>query len=100
MFKFERGRVFQTRPRFFIANKNLDVILLVQTEYEKRMPTADLTSEQIVTKLLSSNEILRRQKGNFYINNPAIDTLGEFLAEHWEPPVFEEKEVSRFVFIK
>ncbi len=26
------------------------------------MPTAELTSEQIVTKLLSSNEIIKRQK--------------------------------------
>ncbi len=64
------------------------------------MPTAELTSEQIVTKLLSSNEILKKQKGNFYITNPAIDTLGEFLETHWEPPVFEPQEVPRFVFIK
>lgn len=61
------------------------------------MPTAELTSEQIVTKLLSSNEILKKQKGNFYITNPSIDTLGEFLEEHWELPV---QEISRFVFIK
>lgn len=64
------------------------------------MPAAELTSEQIVTKLLSSNEILKKQNGNFYITNPSIDTLGEFLEEHWELPVFEEKEISRFMFIK
>lgn len=67
---------------------------------KKSMSTAELTSEQIVTKLLSSNEIIKRQKGNFYITNPAIDTLGEFLKEHWEVPEFVPKEISRFVFIK
>lgn len=64
------------------------------------MSTAELTSEQVVTKLLSSNEILKIQNGNFYISNPAIDTLGDFLIDNWKPPVIEEKEVSRFVFIK
>lgn len=64
------------------------------------MPTAELTSEQIVTKLLSSNEVLKKQKGNFYISNPAVDTLGDFLIDNWEPPVLEPQEVSRFVFIK
>lgn len=64
------------------------------------MQTAELTSEQIVTKLLSSNEIIKKQKGNFYITNPAIDTLGEFLEKHWEAPVFEPQEIPRFVFIK
>lgn len=64
------------------------------------MPTTELTSEQIVTKLLSSNEILKKQNGNFYITNPSIDTLGEFLEETWEPPAFEAKDIPRFVFIK
>lgn len=67
---------------------------------KKYMPTAELTSEQIVTKLLSSNEILKKQKEDFYITNPAIDTLGEFLEENWEIPVIEPQETPRFVFIK
>ncbi len=64
------------------------------------MPTAEITSEQIVTKLLSSNEILKKQNKSFFIPNPAFETLGDFLINNWEPPVFEEKEISRFVFIK
>ena len=64
------------------------------------MPTAELTNEQIVTKLLSSNEILKKKNGSFYITNPAIATLGDFLNDNVETRVIEQTEVSRFVFIK
>lgn len=64
------------------------------------MSVAELSSEQVVTRLLSSNEIIKPRSGNFCITNPDIDTLGDFLEENWEPPEIEVKEVSRFVFIK
>lgn len=40
--------------------------------------TAELTSEQIVTKLLSEHQILKRTKENFYISNSS-GSLGEYL---------------------
>ncbi len=65
--------------------------------------TAELTNEEIVTRLLSSNEVLKPQKGNFYISNPMLDTLGDFLldieTEYKEPPSIETKD-SKYVFIK
>ncbi len=65
--------------------------------------TAELTSEEIVTRLLISNEVLKPKKGNFYISNPMLDTLGDFLldaeAEYKEPPKFETKD-TKYVFIK
>ena len=44
--------------------------------------TKDLTQEEIVTKILSSNEILRKQKEKVYISNPEKNygNLGVFLA--------------------
>ena len=65
--------------------------------------TVELSSEEIVTNLLSSNEILRQKRGNFYISNPAMNTLGDFLLdidEEYIPPKFEQKEVSKYKFIK
>lgn len=43
--------------------------------------TVELSAEEAVTKLLTSNQILKQQKGNFYIDNPLVDTLGDFLLE-------------------
>ena len=40
--------------------------------------TTDLTSEEIVTRLLTSNEILNPNRKTQYISNPGIN-LGEFL---------------------
>ena len=40
--------------------------------------TAELTAEEIVTNLLSSQEILKRKKENFYISNG--ESLGEYLS--------------------
>ena len=40
-----------------------------------------LASEEAVTKLLSSNEIIKPKKRNFYISNPKVTTLGDFLLE-------------------
>ena len=61
--------------------------------------TEDLTQEEIVTQILSSNEILRRQKEVFYISNPdqKMGNLGLFLAEL--PKQVEKKEISKYSFI-
>lgn len=64
--------------------------------------TAELSTEQVVTNLLASNDIIRVNNKNFYITNPALDTLGDFLLDIDEEipvPEFEYKEPSRFVFI-
>ena len=56
----------------------------------------NLTSEEAVTKLLSSNEILHVEKKNMFITNP-FDSLGEFLKNvKTEPSPYEGK----YVFIK
>ena len=63
--------------------------------------TAELTSEQIVTNLLSEHEILKRSRDNFYISNK-ISSLGEYLLNAPKEKVIDEqetKEVSRFSFI-
>ena len=39
--------------------------------------TIELTTEEIVTRLLTSNEILKRNKDNFYMSNPS--SLGNYL---------------------
>lgn len=39
---------------------------------------AEFTNEQIVTQLLSSNEILKPENSNFYIKNPGV-SLGDYL---------------------
>lgn len=72
-----------------------------QTRYEK--VTVELSAEEVVTKLLTSNQILKQQKGNFYIDNPLVDTLGDFLLEI-EPeinsPSLPEQEDIKYRFIK
>ena len=64
--------------------------------------TTELTSEQIVTKLLSEHQILKHSKGNFYIKNPT-ETLGEYLVNlpEEEQVILEEapQKSSRFSFI-
>lgn len=64
--------------------------------------TAELTAEQIVTNILTSNEIIRRREGNFYISNPA-GNLGEFLLKEPIKQTQEEiceEEPSKYTFIK
>lgn len=39
---------------------------------------AEMTAEEVVTNMLSSNEILKRSENNFYISTPS--DLGEFLS--------------------
>ena len=51
---------------------------------------AELTSEQIVTKLLTSNEILKPIRDNFYISNDNYN-LGEYLDNL--PDEFYEEEI-------
>lgn len=41
--------------------------------------TAELTAEEIVTNLLSMNQILLNKKGNFYISNGG--SLGDYLRD-------------------
>ena len=62
--------------------------------------TEDLTQEEIVTQILSSNEILRRQKDNFYISNPnqKLGNLGLFLSN--QPKLIQPEMNSKYSFIK
>ena len=55
--------------------------------------TVEMTSEEIVTQILSSNEILRPKKGNFYVSNK--DTLGDFLKNLPQEEVVEETAVEK-----
>lgn len=65
--------------------------------------TAEVSSEEIVTKLLTSNEIIKPKTGNFYISNPMLDTLGDYLSEI--PPETNPVEIKpidsfKYKFIK
>jgi len=69
---------------------------------------AELTSEQIVTKLLVSNQILKPFREKFYITNENYN-LGEFLEnlpdEFYEEEIVsleseEEEENSKYIFIQ
>ncbi len=57
--------------------------------------TAELTSEQIVTNLLISNEILKPK--NVYANISSGNDLGEFLNKL--PEIDSNKPISRYTFI-
>jgi len=64
--------------------------------------TAELTSEQIVTRLLTSGSIIEPKNDNFYITNPGSN-LGEFLlnSKAEQPDENEIKEEpTRYTFIK
>ena len=44
------------------------------------LTTAELTSEEIVTRLLTSNQILKKQDSDFCVTNPGTSLpLGKFL---------------------
>ena len=46
-----------------------------------KLTTAELTSEEIVTRLLTSNQILKKQDSDYCITNPGVNMpLGEILA--------------------
>lgn len=53
--------------------------------------TTELTQEEIVTNLLSSNEILKRNNANFYITSPT--NLGEYL-NNVSKEIKDEKDKS------
>ena len=57
---FQKDNTIGTYSNFkkYIAKKNLNVILCLQTEYEKIMQTAELTSEQIEKRKFFSYSIL------------------------------------------
>ena len=64
---------------------------------------AELTAEQIVTNILSSHEILKRSKENFYINS--ANSLGEYLENlpeeaFIEEPPFVDESLAKYSFIK
>ena len=64
--------------------------------------TKELTNEEIVTKLLTSKEIIKSPKIS-YISNPSMNTLGDFLLdidEEFTPPTFAPVEIPKYVFIK
>lgn len=61
----------------------------------------NMTTEQIVTNILSSQEILSRNNGNFWISSP-ID-LGEYLNNLPPEEIVQEIPVSestKYTFIK
>ncbi|MBE7711123.1 MAG: hypothetical protein E7Z92_03175 [Cyanobacteria bacterium SIG31] len=67
--------------------------------------TKDLTQEEIVTQILSSNEILRKQKENFYISNPEykLGNLGLFLSKTPQITNINQKEkdpLKKYSFIR
>lgn len=56
----------------------------------------ELTNEEIVTKLLSANEVLRVKKNMGFVTTPLFD-LGDFLKNYKpEPSPYEGK----YVFIR
>jgi hypothetical protein len=63
----------------------------------------DLTQEDIVTNLLTSNDILKPRNNKVYISNPNINTLGEFLADikiqYINTPSIEN-DSKKYIFIK
>ena len=64
--------------------------------------TKEMTSEEIVTKLLTSNEIIKPKRGNFYISNPSIDTLGDIIplsALKTKPLETQSPESLKYKFI-
>ena len=63
----------------------------------------ELSNEDIVTRLLTSNDVIKPRKGKFYISNPAMDTLGDFLLEQpleIKTPDFTKIESPKYRFIK
>ena len=58
-----------------------------------------LASEEAVTKLLSSNEILH-VRNNFFISNPISFDLGNFLKKIPSEINSEGRFGSKYVFIK
>ena len=62
--------------------------------------TAELTAEEIVTNILSSKEIIKDKKNNFYISNGF--SLGEYLKKMPLEEIVQEpaiKEDSKYTFI-
>ena len=65
--------------------------------------TTELTSEEIVTNLLSSNEILQKQTEHSFMSNPTSNTLGNFLLrakEEYKTSFVTEEKSGKYVFIR
>ena len=65
--------------------------------------TAELTSEEIVTKLLTSNEILKPNQKNFYISDYKTNSPENFLIESplkKKIPDIRTIGNSKYIFIK
>ena len=63
--------------------------------------TADLNTEQIVTKILTSNEILKRNNENLSITSPI--NLGDYLSNLPSEELVQntvENKPSKYTFIK
>ena len=65
--------------------------------------TAELTAEQIVTNLLLSHQMLKRDKENFCIDS--ANTLGEYLENLPEEtevnePSFVDESLAKYTFIR
>lgn len=64
--------------------------------------TAELSTEEVVTRLLTSNEIIINNKKNLFISNPIIDTLGDILPvlEPENEEIIEDSaENTKYTFI-
>jgi hypothetical protein len=63
----------------------------------------ELSQEDIVTNLLVSSDILKPKRNNFYISNPTMDTLGDYLLDSNCEQVsisLDEIKPQRYVFIR
>ena len=62
----------------------------------------ELTNEEVVTRLLASEEIIKETKSK-YISNPTLDTLGDFLLnidEEYIPQKLIPINIPKYIFIK
>ena len=63
--------------------------------------TVELSAEEIVTNLLSEQQILKQSKSNFYITNQG--SLGEFLKHPQEDSnitILQNEALNKYRFIK
>ena len=63
--------------------------------------TLELSAEEIVTKLLSSNQIIKNQKEKSFISDKK--SLGDYLSNKKHSPYYNEEnswENSKYTFIK
>ena len=65
--------------------------------------TLELSVEENITRILSAEQILKVQDRNYYISNPLLDTLSDFLDNIEPEQINLETELptpAKYVFIK